>query len=106
MAEEKPQAAAGEAKKRKVPKGRHLSAIKRHRQSVTRAARNQGMVSGLRTAVKKVRQAVAKKDSALAQSSLREAVSLLQKAASKRILHRRNASRQISRLSSLVSGSA
>lgn len=102
MAEEKP--AAGAAKKRKVPKGRHLSAIKRHRQSVKRAKRNQTARSATRTSVKKVLQAVQKKDAPLAQSLLKQAISHLHRAASKGYLHTRNASRHIGRLSSLVVG--
>lgn len=102
MADEKP--AAGTAKKRKVPKGRHLSAIKRHRQSVKRAVLNRTARSATRTSVKKVLQAVQKKDAALAQSLLKQAASHLHRAASKGYLHARNASRHIGRLSSLVAG--
>lgn len=103
MAEEKPAtAAAGEAKKRKVPKGRHLSAIKRHRQSLKRADRNQTALSAVKTAIKKVKQAVVAKDAARIQTSLRTAMSLLHRAASKGILHHRNAARHIARLSTLA----
>lgn len=99
MADEKP---AGETKKRKVPKGRHISAIKRHRQSVKRAEQNRTLRSATRTAVRRVLQAVRAKDAPLAQSLLKQAVSQLDRAASKGIFHARNASRHIGRLSSLV----
>ena len=102
MADEKP--AAGAAKKRKVPKGRHLSAFKRHRQSVKRAALNKNARSATRTSVKKVLQAVQKKDATLAQTLLKQAISQLHRAASKGYVHARNASRHIGRLSSLVAG--
>jgi small subunit ribosomal protein S20 len=99
--QEKP-AAAGEAKKRKLVKGRHKSAIKRHRQSLKRAERNQSAFSSVRTAMKKVKQAVASKDAAQIRETLRSAMSLLHKASSKGLIHSRNASRQISRLSVLA----
>ncbi len=99
MAEEK---AAGEGPKRKVPKGRHLSAIKRHRQSLKRNEQNVVMRSATRTAMKRVVQAVEKKDAALAKTLLKNAMSQLNKAASKGIIHRGHASRHIGRLSSLV----
>lgn len=98
MAEEKK-----EEGKRKVPKGRHLSAIKRHRQSLKRAERNMVVRSSMRTAVKKVLQAVEKKDAALAKDLLKQAMSQLHKSASKGIVHYRNAARHIGRLSSMVS---
>ncbi len=100
MAEEKK--AAGEGPKRKVPKGRHLSAIKRHRQNVKRNEANVGVRSSMRTAMKKVHQAVEKKDASLAKSLLAGAMSQLQKAAKKGVIHHRHASRHIGRLSSLV----
>lgn len=93
-----------EAKKRKLIKGRHHSAIKRHRQSLKRATRNQSVHSAVKTAMKKVHQAVVSKNANLAQSSLRTAMSLLHHAASQGIIHHRNASRHVARLSSLVAG--
>jgi small subunit ribosomal protein S20 len=97
MAEEKK-----ETGKRKVPKGRHLSAIKRHRQSLRRQERNIVARSSMRTAVKKVMQAVEKKDATLAKDLLKQAMSQLHRAASKGLVHYRNAARHISRLSSMV----
>lgn len=99
MAEEK----AGEGAKRKVPKGRHLSAIKRHRQSLKRREANITVRSAMRTAIKKVIQAIEKKDAAVAKTSLTIAMSQLHKAAKKGIINARHASRHIGRLSSLVS---
>ncbi len=80
----------------------HKSAIKRHKQSETRRARNSSVKSTVRTAIKKVREAVATKKGDEAKTGLKDAVSLLDKAVTKGVLHRNNASRKISRLSSLV----
>jgi small subunit ribosomal protein S20 len=100
MAEEK---AAGEGKKRKVPKGRHLSAIKRHRQSLVRKERNTGYRGAMRTAMKRVIEAVKKKDAAAAKTLLQDAVSKITRAGNKSIVHHRHASRHIGRLSAMVS---
>ena len=80
----------------------HKSAIKRHKQSETRRTRNSSMKSTVKTAIKKVREAVTMKKGEEAKTSLKEAASLLDRAVSKGVLHRNNASRKISRLSSLV----
>lgn len=92
------------AAKKKLPKGRHQSQIKRERQSIKRHARNVTLKSSVKTSIKKVKDAVAKKDKTLASTLLREASRVIQKTASKGALHARNASRKISRLASLVSG--
>ena len=97
------EAKTGTAKKRKLVKGRHRSAIKRQRQSVKREAKNRGVHSNLRTAVKKVQQAVTQKNKELADQTLRLAASLLHKAGNKGIIHHRNAARHVARLASLVS---
>ncbi len=90
-------------KKKKLVKGRHHSAIKRHKQSVKKAARNRPVRSELRTAKKKVIQALQSKKLDDATTLLKEAARLFQKAVSKNVLHKKTASRYISRLSSLVS---
>lgn len=99
MADEK----AGEGKKRKVPKGRHMSAIKRDRQNVKRRAANSMVRASLRTAIKRVVDAVKKKDIAAAKSLLPLAVSKLTKAGRKGMVHKGHASRHIGRLSAMVS---
>lgn len=80
----------------------HASAIKRHKQSEKRRQRNASVKSGLRTAVKKVKEAVAAGKADEAKASLKSAVTELDKAASKGVLHRNNAARRVSRLSKLV----
>ena len=79
-----------------------LSAQKRHRQSLKRRKRNQSIKSSIKTAVKKVRIAVEEKKQEDAQAALKSAVPVIDKAASKGVIHRRNASRNISRLTKKV----
>jgi small subunit ribosomal protein S20 len=81
---------------------RHKSAIQRNRQNATRNDRNRVVRSRVKTDVRKVREAVDRKDLPNAETELRQAVKELAKAASKGILHPRNASRRISRLSKRV----
>ncbi|MDB4948524.1 MAG: rpsT [Gemmatimonadetes bacterium] len=71
------------------------SAEKRMRTSAVRAERNRQARSRLRTAIKKVRQA----DSAdVGATALQEAISLIDRAASKRLIHPNKAARAKSRL--------
>lgn len=81
---------------------RHKSAIKRNRQNEKRNERNRVVRSRVKTDVRKVREAVDRKDAAAADTELRQAIKELSKAASKGILHPRNASRRIARLSKRV----
>ncbi len=76
----------------------HPSAIKRHRQSLTRAARNQAIRSNVRSSVKKVRVLVQSGDKAAAQQAVLQVQRTLDKAVSKGVLHRKNASRRVARL--------
>jgi small subunit ribosomal protein S20 len=72
------------------------SAEKRMRQSRVRAARNRQFRSTMRTALKKVRTADTVET---ADSAFRTASALLDRAASKRIIHPNKANRTKSRLS-------
>ncbi len=76
----------------------HKSAEKRHRQSEKRRASNHALRSRLRTLVKRVLTAVDRKDAVTAQSELQVAARALDKAVTKGVLHRNNASRRLSRL--------
>ncbi|HLE08744.1 MAG TPA: 30S ribosomal protein S20 [Thermodesulfobacteriota bacterium] len=80
----------------------HHSAIKRHRQDEKRRLRNKTVRSAIKTATKDLREAVTKKDSEGAKKLLATAVSLLDRAVVKGVLHGNNASRRISRLSCAV----
>ena len=75
------------------------SAEKRMRTSEVRATRNRAFRSKLRTALKKVRSAGTQADGTAA---LREASSLLDRAARKRIIHPNKAARAKSRLSAFI----
>ena len=76
----------------------HASAIKRHRQSVKRAERNQAVRTRVRTAIKKLRTTIASGDAQAAQRDLPAVARMLDKAVSKGVLPRNNASRRLSRL--------
>ncbi|RQW83704.1 MAG: 30S ribosomal protein S20 [Geobacter sp.] len=80
----------------------HKSAIKRIKQNDRRNARNKHVRTTLRTHIKRVREAVAAKDTALAKETLKAAIPYIDSAASKGVIHRSNASRNVSRLSKLV----
>ena len=77
----------------------HKSAIKRIRSSARRKTRNTGEKSAMKTVIKKVRQET---DKAKAAVALKEAVSLLDRLAQKRVIHRNKASNQKSKLARLV----
>lgn len=94
---------AAEKGKKKLESGRHVSAIKRHRQSLKRRALNQHFESTMKSAVKKVRKAVADNKSAEAAALLKEAVSTINKTAQKGIIPKPRASRMTSRLTVAVS---
>jgi len=78
---------------------RHKSAIKRHRQSTKRQARNLTIRTHARHTVRNLREVIAKKDVATAEVELRSVMGTLQKAVTKGVLHRNNAARRIARLS-------
>lgn len=78
---------------------KNKSARKRERQNLKRRARNKSVISALRTQIKKVRTAILAKDQEKVQNELIKAESMLDKAASKGIIHKNKASRHISRLS-------
>jgi len=75
---------------------------KRHKQNLKRHTRNQATKSRIKTLTKKVMATVESGDSAAAEAQLREAMSAIQKAGRKRILHPNTAARRVARLSRLV----
>lgn len=81
---------------------RNKSALKRARQSEQRRLRNRHYRTMVKNAVKKVLEAVQSGDLERAKGLLPEAMSIIDKAVSKGILHWRTASRKISRISRLV----
>ena len=80
----------------------HKSSVKRHRQNLKRHARNQGVKSRIRTLAKKVREAIESKDAGAAAAHLTVVGKALDKAVSRGVLHRNNASRRLSRLAHQV----
>ena len=76
----------------------HKSARKRARQSILRRARNRHVRSSVKGAVKRVRGAFESDDAAETQAAVRSAEGVLRRAASKGVIPKKRASRQISRL--------
>ena len=78
------------------------SAKKRILVNRTKAARNKSIKSATKTASKKVYAAIDAKDKEAAKAALLAATSTIDKATSKGIYHKNNASRKISRLNLAV----
>ncbi|WP_285904990.1 30S ribosomal protein S20 [Pseudodesulfovibrio pelocollis] len=76
----------------------HKSALKRHRQSLKRRARNRISKTRIKNTVKVVRMAIEENDAVKAQEALKAATSLLDKAARKNVIHARQAQRRVARL--------
>ena len=81
----------------------HASALKAHRQSLKNRERNRQYRSRLRAALKAVRTALDGKDVAAAKAALKETASLVDKMASKGVIHRNAAGRYKSRLHTRLS---
>lgn len=77
----------------------HPSAEKRNRQRITRTLRNRTVASSVRTIVKAVDAAITAKNKDAAKTALARAIKALDKAATKGVVHRKAASRTVSRLS-------
>lgn len=85
----------------------HASALKAHHQSLQHRERNRQYRSRLRAALKRIRTAIDAKDLDGARALLQQTISLIDKVASKGIIHRNAASRYKSRLRSrLAAGDA
>ncbi|MDH3327974.1 MAG: 30S ribosomal protein S20 [Desulfobulbaceae bacterium] len=80
----------------------HKSALKRDRQSKVRRLRNRINKSKMKNAVSKVEKALVGGSEEQAQEALQNAVSVIQKTASKGTIHKKTASRKVSRLSKMV----
>jgi small subunit ribosomal protein S20 len=76
------------------------SSQKRERQNVKRRTRNRSYKSRARTLIKKAFLAIEEGNLETAQAATSEAVQALDKAASKGVIHKNNASRRKSRLMS------
>ncbi len=80
----------------------HKSALKRARQNAVRRMRNKSVKTRVKTAVKDVRTAASEKSVEKAVQQLDEAKSVIARAAKKGVIHKKTASRKISRLAKLV----
>ena len=80
----------------------HKSAEKRVRQNAKRRLRNRHIVSTTRSYVKTLRNAIEKGDAEAAKTALPTAVNALNRAVTKGVMHRNQASRKISRLTVAV----
>jgi small subunit ribosomal protein S20 len=76
----------------------HKSALKAHRQSLKNREHNRQFRSRLRGALKEIRAAIDRNDLPAAKSGLKQTVSLIDKMASKGIIHRNAAGRYKSRI--------
>ena len=79
----------------------HKSALKRAEQNIKRLDRNKATKTKVKGIVKSIRLVADEKDKE-ALSTLNTAKSLIDKAAKKGVIHKKTASRKISRLSTLV----
>ena len=82
------------------------SAKKRILVSRANAERNKAIKSGVKTAIKKVYAAIDAKDADAAKVALHDATVAIDKATSKGVYHKNNASRKVSRLTKAVNGMA
>ena len=80
----------------------HKSAEKRNRQAQVRRQRNRANRSRMKTAIKNLNTAIEAGNVEEAKSALAVAVPVIAKTASKGTLHKKNASRKISRLTKRV----
>jgi small subunit ribosomal protein S20 len=76
----------------------HKSALKRHRQSLKARERNRMMKTRVKNATKALHVAIESKDNDAVTAALKNVTSILDKAASKKVVHWRTAARKISRL--------
>jgi small subunit ribosomal protein S20 len=80
----------------------HKSALKRARQNEVKRINNKGYKTRVKKAVKEVRTAISDNSVDQAKKSFVKTVSIVQKAASKGVIHRKQASRKISRLATQI----
>ena len=78
------------------------SAKKRILVNRTKADRNKAIKSAVKTAIKKVYVAIEAKDQEAAKAALLNATAVIDKAATKGVYHKNNASRKVSRLAKAV----
>jgi small subunit ribosomal protein S20 len=82
---------------------RNKSALKANRQNIKRRQHNRSLRAQLRTGLKSIRKSLDSKDVEGAKTALRSLQSLVDKMATKGIIHRNTASRYKSRLAARLS---
>ena len=81
----------------------HKSALKRNKQSLVRRERNRANKTKIKTVTKEILAAIDQADSPeKAQEALKNAIPVIYKAATKGSIHKRTASRRVSRLTKRV----
>jgi small subunit ribosomal protein S20 len=83
----------------------HASALKAHRQSLKNREHNRQFRARLRNALRNIRTAINGNDFSAARSALKQTISLIDRMASKGIIHRNAASRYKSRLTTRIAKS-
>ena len=84
----------------------HKSAIKRAKQSEQNRIRNRSRRTRMKHVIRSLEEALVSQNPEQAMSRLKEAVSVIDKTASKGVIHRNLASRKISRLTQRVNALA
>lgn len=80
----------------------HKSALKRNRQSQQRRLRNRMNRTQVKNVVRKINEAIEAQSLEEAQEALRLAIPVIDRAAVKGAIHKKNASRKVSRLTRKV----
>jgi small subunit ribosomal protein S20 len=83
-----------------------VQARKRARQALAQRAQNMAQRSELRTAIKKVRAAIAAGDKSAASGVFQTSMSVIDRIADKRIIHKNKAARHKSRLAQAIKAMA
>jgi small subunit ribosomal protein S20 len=84
----------------------HKSAIKKMRQDEVRRLRNKSYKTRVKNVIKSVEAAIKEQDREAAEKALHEAISVIDRVASKGIIHKNNAARKKSRLTKKVNALA
>jgi small subunit ribosomal protein S20 len=84
----------------------HASALKAHRQNVVHRERNRRYRAQLRSALRNMRAGIGDKDASKVKAALTETVSLVDRMASKGVIHKNAAARYKSRLVKRVAAKA
>ncbi len=80
----------------------HKSAIKRAKQNELRRVRNRSRKTRMKGVIRSLEEAISSNSKDVAVERLKETISIIDKTASKGVIHKNTASRKISRLSQRV----